>query len=254
MENLPGVQSAVDLPGLAKTLNAGWNEGSPEVARPAAEPVGADPVGDLRADVERAAERRLQRDARHALHARPQGRDDRADRGRGQAVRGRATGTRTCRSSWRPATSGVMAATNEAVGGGAVADHGLRLRGGHRAVPDLVPVRARHAVHPDPAGPRVAAVLRADDRARDRAEGEHAAGGGARRRRRRGLRHLPLQPVPHLLPGGRLAARGVLQDARGDGQRRVLHRPDPGDRRWRPGSSRRSSSRPTWACCWRSCS
>jgi hypothetical protein len=30
MVNLPGVQSAVDLPGLAKTLNAGWNEGSPK--------------------------------------------------------------------------------------------------------------------------------------------------------------------------------------------------------------------------------
>lgn len=30
MQNLPGVQSAVDLPGLAKTLNAGWNEGSPK--------------------------------------------------------------------------------------------------------------------------------------------------------------------------------------------------------------------------------
>jgi hypothetical protein len=30
MVNLPGVRSAVDLPGLAKTLNAGWNEGSPK--------------------------------------------------------------------------------------------------------------------------------------------------------------------------------------------------------------------------------
>ena len=30
MVNLPGVQSAVDLPGVAKTLNAGWNEGSPK--------------------------------------------------------------------------------------------------------------------------------------------------------------------------------------------------------------------------------
>jgi hypothetical protein len=30
MVNLPGVQSAVDLPGLAKMLNAGWNEGSPK--------------------------------------------------------------------------------------------------------------------------------------------------------------------------------------------------------------------------------
>jgi len=30
MANLPGVQTTVDLPGLAKTLNAGWNEGSPK--------------------------------------------------------------------------------------------------------------------------------------------------------------------------------------------------------------------------------
>ena len=30
MVNLPGVQSAADLPGLAKMLNAGWNEGSPK--------------------------------------------------------------------------------------------------------------------------------------------------------------------------------------------------------------------------------
>ena len=42
-----------------------------------------------------------------------------------------------------------------------------------------------------------------------------------------------------LLPGRRVGARGLLQDARGDRQRRVLHRPDPGDRRWRPGCSRR---------------
>jgi len=30
MANLPGVQSAMDLPGVAKTLNAGWNEGFPK--------------------------------------------------------------------------------------------------------------------------------------------------------------------------------------------------------------------------------
>jgi predicted RND superfamily exporter protein len=30
MANLPGVQSTVDLPGIAKTLNAGWNEGNPK--------------------------------------------------------------------------------------------------------------------------------------------------------------------------------------------------------------------------------
>jgi len=30
MANVPGVQSTIDLPGIAKTLNAGWNEGSPK--------------------------------------------------------------------------------------------------------------------------------------------------------------------------------------------------------------------------------
>jgi predicted RND superfamily exporter protein len=30
MANVPGVQSIIDLPGIAKTLNAGWNEGSPK--------------------------------------------------------------------------------------------------------------------------------------------------------------------------------------------------------------------------------
>jgi predicted RND superfamily exporter protein len=30
MANLPGVQSTIDLPGIAKQLNAGWNEGSPK--------------------------------------------------------------------------------------------------------------------------------------------------------------------------------------------------------------------------------
>ena len=30
MANLPGVQSTVNLPGIAKVLNAGWNEGSPK--------------------------------------------------------------------------------------------------------------------------------------------------------------------------------------------------------------------------------
>ena len=104
MQNLPGVQSAMDLPGLAKTLNAGWNEGSPEVARPGPEPVGADAVGDLRADVERAAQRRLQRDARDALHPRSQGRDHRGHRRRRSSSSRPSTATRTSRSSWRRAT------------------------------------------------------------------------------------------------------------------------------------------------------
>ncbi len=164
MVNLPGVQSAVDLPGLAKTLNAGWNEGSPEVAGPGAEPVGADPVGDLRADVERAAERRLQRDARHAVHRAITRRETIEEIV--AAVKRFEAGHGNPDVSFKLATGnvGVMAATNEAVAAAQWPIMALRLRGGRPAVPDLLQVGARHAVHPDPAGPRVDAVVRADGR------------------------------------------------------------------------------------------
>ena len=228
MVNLPGVQSAVHLPGLAKTLNAGWNEGSPKwrvLARNQSvltQSVTYVPTssGLLNADCSVMPVMLFTRDHKAEtieaiVAAVKQFESDHGNRGRvvqtGDGQRGRHGGDQRGR------------------GGGAVADHGLCLRGGRPAVPDVVQVRARHAVHSDPAGPRVAAVLRADDRPRDRVEGQHAARGGARRRRWRGLRHLSLQPLPELLQGGRPGARGVLQDARGDRQRRVLHRPDPGD-------------------------
>ncbi len=229
MRNLPGVQSAVELPGLAKTLNAGWNEGSPKwrvLARNQSvltQSVTYVPTssGLLNADCSVMPVMLFTRDHKAGTIEEIVAavKQFEADHGNADVSFKLATGN-----------VGVMAATNEAV---AAAQWPIMLcvfGVGRPAVPDFLQVRARHAVHPASAGPRVDAVLRADDRAGDRAEGQHAARGGARRRRRRGLRHLSLQPLPDLLPGRRDGARGVLQDPRSDRQRRLLHRPDPGDR------------------------
>ncbi len=175
--------------------------GQPEVARAGAQPVRADAVGDLRTDLHRAAQLRLQRDAGHDVHHRPQGRDDRAHRRRGEAPRGRArqpgrlvqAGDRQRRRHGGDQRGGV---------GGAVPDAGLGLRRGGPALPADLPLAARHALRADPAGARLAARLRPDGAARDRPQGRHAAGGGARRRHRRRLRHLHLQPLPVALAAG----------------------------------------------------
>ena len=124
--------------------------GQPEVAGAVAQPVGAHPVGDLRADLDRAAQLRLQRDAGDAVHRRPQGDHHRADRGRGQEVR---SGPRQPRRLLQARHGQRRRDGRDQRGGGrgAVADHGLRLRLDDPAVPGLVPLGARHALHPDPA-------------------------------------------------------------------------------------------------------
>jgi uncharacterized protein len=95
--------------------------------------------------------------------------DDRAHRRRGEAPRGQHGNPDV---SFKLATGnvGVMAATNEAVRRRSSRSW-VGLRRGHPAVPDLLPIGARHALHPDPAGAGVAALLRADGDARDRPQG-----------------------------------------------------------------------------------
>ena len=104
MVNLPGVQSAVDLPGVAKTLNAGWNEGYPKwrvlsrnrsVLTQSVTYVQTS-TGLLNSDCSVMPVMLFTRD--HKAET--------IEQIVAEAKRSRpATGTRTCRSSWPPATS-----------------------------------------------------------------------------------------------------------------------------------------------------
>ena len=88
----------------------------------------------------------------------------------------------------------------------------------------------------------------------DRPHGRHPAGDGAGRRHRRRLRLLHLQPAADPPGRGRRHRHGVRA---GDARDRHRDRSSPPSRcrwAWPPGRSRSSSSRPTWASCWRSCS
>ena len=78
-----------------------------------------------------------------------------------------------------------------------VPDPRLRLRRGRRAVPALLPLGGGDGVHHRAARSGLAARLRAHGAAGDRAEGLHPAGGGARGRNRGGLRDLHLRAAAH---------------------------------------------------------
>ena len=114
MQNVPGTQSVISLPGLAKMVNAGFNEGNRQVAPAAARPAGdgAESVTPIDTS-QRPAEPRLHRDAGAGEHHRPAGRDHRAP-GLGGEVLRRRNGDKL---EFKLATGnmGVMAATNEAV-------------------------------------------------------------------------------------------------------------------------------------------
>ena len=218
-------------PGVAKTLNAGWNEGSPEVAGPRAQPVGADPVGDLRADVERAAERRLQRDARHALHPRSQGRRPSRDRGRGQAVRSGAreqgrlvqTGDGQRRRDGGDQRGGGVPRSGRSCSASSGRSSCSACRGSGPCAASLcilIPLGLVSLL-----SYALMTVLEIGLKVNTLPVAALGVGVGV------DYGIYLYSRFRTLLPGGRFAARGVLQDARGDGQRRVLHRPDPGDGR-----------------------
>ena len=168
----------------------------PQVAGAAPQSLLARAVGVSGADEQRSAQYRLQRDAGVHLHRRPQGRDHRAHRRRGEGIR----------CSERQRAHRLPACVREHRGDGGnqrgsrgvpVPDSRLRLRGGRHAVPAFVPLAGGDSVHPRAAGGRVPARVCADGAARDRAQGFHPAGGGARGRYRRGLRNLHLRSAAH---------------------------------------------------------
>ncbi len=147
----PGVQSTIDLARRRQDAQRRLERGQPEVARAGAQPVGPDPVGDLRADDDRPAQLRLQRHAGHDLHApttRPR---------RSSASSPRSSASRPSHGnpdvSFKLATGnvGVMAATNEAVAAAQFPMLVWVFGVGHPALPGDLPLGARHALHPAPA-------------------------------------------------------------------------------------------------------
>ena len=78
MQNVPGTQSVISLPGMAKMVNAGLQRGQPQVAPAAARRAGDGAERDADRHRHGPAQPRLQRDAGAGQHHRPAGRDDRA--------------------------------------------------------------------------------------------------------------------------------------------------------------------------------
>ena len=111
----------------------------PQVADPAAQPVHAGAGGVPGADEQRTAQPRLQRDAGVDLHARPQGGDDRTHRRRRQGVQ-RFKRQRAHRVPARLRQRRGDGRDQRGGGSVAVSHHRLRLRGGHRVVPGLLPL------------------------------------------------------------------------------------------------------------------
>ncbi len=139
MRNVPGVQSVVALPGIAKVINAGWNEGSLKWrVLPRNQSVLVQSIAYIPTS-HRPAQRELQRHAGDDVHQGSQGGDHRAHRRRGQGVqqrvrhRGRPVqaGHRQRRRDGGDQRSGVR---------GPVPDADLRLRGDHLPLPDHLPL------------------------------------------------------------------------------------------------------------------
>ena len=74
--NVPGVQSTISMPQVAKLSQRRVERGEPEVARPSAQVDHHGAVGYAHRDLHRPAEPGLQRHAGDDLHGGPQGRDD----------------------------------------------------------------------------------------------------------------------------------------------------------------------------------
>ena len=109
-----------------------------------------------------------------------------------------------------------------------VPDPRLRLCRGHCAVPALLPLGGGDGVHHRAARGGVPARLRADGAAPDRAQGLHPAGGGARGGDRGGLRDLHLRAAAHPpRAGARLRGR-LRADAGHHRSGRRAHRPHAG--------------------------
>ena len=207
MENLPGVHSTIDLPRVAKQLNAGWNEGSPKwrvLSRNQSvltQSVTYVPTstGLLNSDCSVMPVMLFTEDHKAATIERIV-----------DAVKAFEAGARQPRRLLQARHGQRRRDGRDQRGGGrgAVADHGaacsaptilLCLR--------LVPLaRAARSAILLPLGLVSLLVLRAHGHARHRPQGEHAAGRGARRGHRRRLRHLPVRPLPQLLRGAASAS------------------------------------------------
>jgi predicted RND superfamily exporter protein len=230
MQNVPGTQSTISLPALAKMVNAGFNEGSvrwrqlprdPQVMAQSVTPIDTS-TGLLNPDCS---------DMQVLINTTDQqGRHDRRARRGGEGVHEREQ-DRQARAQARDGERRRHGGHERGRGQGAL---GNELRDLRRAAPHVhgdVPQPARHALHPDPARDRFHPVRGADAHAGDRPQDLDAAGDRTRRGRGRRLRHLPLQPSRGA-PEGRQAPRPCLPG----GARRAragdhLHRDHDDDRR-----------------------
>ena len=228
MVNLPGVQSAVDLPGLAKTLNAGWNEGSPKwrvLARNQSvltQSVTYVPTssGLLNADCSVMPVMLFTRDhkAETIEEIVAAVKQFEAEHGNPDVSFKLATGN-----------VGVMAATNEAVAaaqwpimvcvfGAVILLCLISFRSVRGTLCILIPLGLVSTL-----SYALMTVLEIGLKVNTLPVAALGVGVGV------DYGIYLYSRFRSYYQGGRLGARGVLQDARSDGQRRVLHRPDPGD-------------------------
>jgi predicted RND superfamily exporter protein len=171
MKNVEGVHSTISLPGLAKIVNAGWNEGAvkwrvlaraPEVLAQSVTPIDTS---------DGAPQLRLLGDADPAVHERPPGRHARARGAGGEGLQHRireAPGGEAARVQARQRQRGRDGGDQRSGGGGEDRGACRALHGIGADVPADVPFDCRHAVHHPAAGARVTAQQRADGDAGDR--------------------------------------------------------------------------------------
>ena len=199
MRNVDGVQSVLALPGVAKVVGAGWNEGSldwralsrnPEVLAQSVTPVDT-ATGLLDTDCSAMqvlvfTARPRRRDT--IAHIVPRG-EETMRRRNDSDRRSNSSSPAATSASWRPRTRRWQRAEETMLVVALRRDRSLLCSLTFRSL-------AGDALHHPAARARFAAVQCADGQPRHRTQGVDVAGDRARRRRGRRLRHLPLRALP----------------------------------------------------------
>ena len=210
MQNVEGVQSVRGLAGVARSINASWNEGSlkwrtlPRNHYMLVQSVSPVPTssGLLNLDCSVMPVSIYTSDHKAESIARVV-----------EAVKDFDAANPNERIRFRLASGniGVMAATNEEVEASQFPIPRLCLCRDHRAVPAVISVSRRDSLHHRSARGGLAPRVRADGSLGDRTEGVDPAGRGAWRWNRCGLRHLHLR-APAWSPRAGTRLRGGLRE------------------------------------------